>query len=98
MIAKLIDDWSRVVLLLLGRNAFAFVKNQLLLLFGVFALPGLGNGHDVLSAAAVLNDLLRRLAFVIEFPVTSGTFIGGVEDRLLEESIIHVKVLSKYSR
>src|SRR5689334_12201775 len=70
IVAKLVDDGrSRVVLLLLGREPFAFVKNYLLLLRRALAFSGLRNGCDELGAAATVDNPLRRLAVFIELPV-----------------------------
>ena len=77
VVPKLIDDCrSRVVLLLLGGEALAFVENNLLLLGGGLLLPRLRNGRDELGLATAFDDSLRRLAVLIQLPVLSWVFIG----------------------
>ena len=39
------------------------------------------------APAAVLDDLLGRLAVVIELPVSRWILVGRVEDRMVEERI-----------
>ena len=59
--SNLIDDRSRIVLLLFGRQPLAFVEDDLLLRAGLVFLR-LRDRRDEFGAAASLEDLLRRLA------------------------------------
>ena len=88
MTSELVDDRCRIVLLLLGREPLAFVEDELRLLY-VAALLRLRDRRDELGAAASLDDLLRRLALVVELPVAGGVLVGRVEDRALEEGVGH---------
>jgi hypothetical protein len=81
------------VLLLLGGKPFAFVENDVLLLRGALALPGLRNGSDEFRAAAGLDDRLSRLPIIIKLPVTRGIRVRGVENGLVEERVIDVRFL-----
>ena len=92
VVAEFIDDSrSRVVLLLLGGESLAFVEDQFCLGRLCLALPRLGDRRDELGAAAALDNPLGRLAVFIELPILSRVLIGRVENRPLEELIIHVR-------
>lgn len=67
--AQFIDDRSRVVLLRLGRESFAFVENKILLLSCALSLAGLGDRRDEFDAATGFNDALSRLALPIKLPM-----------------------------
>ena len=56
------------------------------------ALPGFWNRRDELRAAATLDNPLSRLTLVIKLPVLRRVLVGGVKDRLFEESIVHVTI------
>ena len=60
-LANPIDDRGGIVLLFLGRKSFAFVENNLLLVGRPFSLLRLWDRRDELGAAAMFDDLLRRL-------------------------------------
>jgi hypothetical protein len=94
--AQLIDDRGWIVLLLLGRETFAFVKDHLDLLSRSLALSGLWNGRDELGAAPLLDDLLGRLPFFIKLPAAKGVLVRGIEDWFLKEAICHCYLSSRY--
>ena len=56
------------------------------------ALPGFWNRRDELCAAATLDNPLCRLTLVIKLPVPRRVLVGGVKNRLFEESIVHVTI------
>ena len=87
--ANLIHHRRDVVLLLLGGKPLALVEDELLLILGRPPLLGLWDGGDELRAAPVLDDLLGRLALVIELPVLRRVLVGGVEYGLFEEAVLH---------
>src|SRR5262249_16890910 len=60
MTADLVDDRGRIVLLLLGRKALAFVENKSRLRRG-FALLRLGDRRNEFGAASIFDDALGRL-------------------------------------
>ena len=41
------------------------------------------------ARAAMLDDLLRRLALRVEFPVTLGILVRRVQNRMVEKWVIH---------
>lgn len=59
------------------------------LLSGRLALFGLRYRRDELGTATFFYDLLGGLPRGIKFPVTRGVFVRRIEDRLLEEAVIH---------
>lgn len=61
--------------LALGARAFAFLR--------------LRNRRDELRASALLDDPLRWLPLIVQFPVTLRECIRGVDDRVLEEGVAH---------
>jgi hypothetical protein len=67
--SEFIDDGRWIILLLLGGKPFALVENDRLLIGLGLDLSRLWNGSDELRAATGINDPLRRLAIVVEFPV-----------------------------
>ncbi len=91
MAAHLVDDRRGVVLLLRGRKPLALVEDHDLLRAGFLPFPRPGNGRDEFGPAAGLDDPLRRLALLVEFPMPPGTFIRRVQDRMFEEGIGHVR-------
>jgi len=89
MTTKIVDNRCGVVLLVLGGKSFAFIKDEIGLNLGLFALAGFGNGRYVFRPPACLNNSLRRLPLIIHFPMTRGVFIWRVEDRPFEEPVVH---------
>src|SRR5262245_32604425 len=85
----LVDDRSRIVLLLPGREALALIEHHLLLRGRGRALFRFGNRRDELGAPAVHDDLLRRLALRIELPVSRGVRIRRVQDGLVKKGVRH---------
>lgn len=79
-----------VIPLFRSRKPFAFIEQQCGLFSRPFALLRLWNRRNELSAAALLDDLLSRLALLIELPITSWVAVGRVENGLFEEFIIHL--------
>ncbi len=75
--ADFIDDGSGVVLLFLGRKPLAFVEDKPGLR-GRLALFRLRDRRDELGTATELDDLLRGLAGLIEFPMPPRVLVGGV--------------------
>ena len=85
-----VDDLGvAFVLLLPGREILALVEDQPFLLGSASALPRLGDGGDELGPAAALDDLLGGLAVAVQLPVPARVRVRGVEDGVLEESIVH---------
>ena len=41
------------------------------------------------APAATFDDLLRRLALVVQLPVSRRILVGRVQDRMVEEWVIH---------
>jgi hypothetical protein len=83
-----------MVLLFLRRKPFALVKNYLLLFGSPFPFSGFRNRRDKFRAAAALDNLLRRLTLIVEFPVSRWVFVRRVQDRMFEEWIGHLNVVS----
>src|SRR5450432_118033 len=90
MMAEFVDDGSLIVLLFFGGKTLAFVENDWLLIRVSLALAGFRNRRDEFGRAAMLNNQLRRLALVVKLPVAFWFGIRRVENRPLEELIIHV--------
>ena len=93
LLAHLVDDRRRVVLLRLGREPLALVENNSSCLRRALALLRLRDRRDELGAAAALDDLLRRLPVCVQLPVPRRALVGGVEDRVVEERIGHGQCL-----
>ena len=88
--AHLVDDRGGVVLLLLGREPLAFVEDDRLLRWRpAFRFFGFGIGVMNSARRRRLEDLLRRLAALIQLPVPRRAGVGGVEDRVVEERVGH---------
>ena len=87
--AQLVDDRVRVVLLLGGRDARPLVEHQPLLPRASLVLLRFGDGCDELGRATRLDDLPGGLSLRVELPVARGALVGGVEDRPLEEAVVH---------
>ena len=89
MAAHLVDDRGGIVLLLGCRKPLALVENNLLLLSWALSLLRLGDRRDELGAAPPLDDLLRRLAVLIQFPMARRAAVGRIQDRVVEERVGH---------
>ena len=94
MMAKLVDDRGLIVLLLFSGKPLAFVENDLLLIRLPLALPRPGNWRNELRAASRFDNPLRRLALVIKLPVADRFVIGRIENRPLEELVVHIWLCS----
>jgi hypothetical protein len=77
MSADFIDDRGGVVLLLLGREPLAFVEDKSCLC-GSLALLRLWDRRDEFGTASIVDDLLRGLPRLIEFPAPPRVFVGRV--------------------
>ena len=78
LLADIVDDGGRVVLLIPGREVRDGIEREALL--GRLALPllGLGNGRDELGGTAALKRALGRLTGLVQFPVCDRVFVRGV--------------------
>ena len=77
-------------MLLLCGKPLAFIKDELLLLGSRFILLlGFGDRCNELGPPAVLDDLLGRLPLVVQLPVAGGIGVGGVQNGVFEEFILH---------
>ena len=88
LLTNRIDD-GRVVVTLFLRGKF--VEQQGLLFGRTFALFRLGDRRDEIRATAGLDDLLRRLAGSVEFPMTQRVVVRRIEDRLFEKLVVHIR-------
>ena len=85
--AQVVDDRDGIVLLTaLGEGV---VHKELLLHALALVLLRLGDGDHELGDAAGWDGLLGRLPLVVQFPVLGRVGVGGVEDGVGKESIIH---------
>lgn len=73
-----IDDSGMIVLLVVGREALHFIKDQLGLDGRTFAFPGFWYRCNELCFAARGNDVVRGLALVIELPMVTGIAVRRV--------------------
>ena len=96
LLTQFVDDRSRIVLLLLGRKAFAFVKNDLLLVGGASSLLWLRNRRNKFCAAPLVDGSLRWLPSIVQLPMLRRVFIRRIQDRVFEERVNHARVV--YSR
>ena len=99
------DPGVLLVLLRAGGEPLALVEDQGFLgVLGFLGVPGfmprgalpaaflrLRDGGDEFGPAAALDDLPGRLAVRVELPMPAGIAVRGVEDRVLEESVVHVR-------
>jgi len=92
VLAQLIDDRRRVILLLFRREPFAFVEDHLLLFRSPLPLAGLRDRRDELRAPAALDDLLGRLPLGIKLPVSRRALIRRVKDGAFEKRVRHVQL------
>ena len=89
LVADTVDDRGVGVLLLLGRQPLALIKDEVRL-FGLALLLPRGRDRSYeLSRAAAINDLLRRLAARVELPMSSGVVVGRIQDRTFKKSVGH---------
>jgi hypothetical protein len=84
LIAQLVDDRRRVVLLLFGGKPFALVEYEHILLLSLLA--GLRDRCDELGFAAGVYDSLGWLPLRVEFPMSVRRIVRGVENRMLKMS------------
>jgi hypothetical protein len=85
---NLVDDRGRIVLLFGCREILALVKDEPLL-GRSFLLFWLWDGRDELGASPAFDDPLRRLAGLVEFPVTGRVFVRRIENRAIKKRIGH---------
>src|SRR5690606_1574441 len=71
-----------------------FIQAQLRLSASARALLRLRNRRDQRDFAARLDDLLGRLALLIELPVPAGVLVGRVQDGTVEEGVGHCSGVS----
>ena len=87
--AEVVDDLHQIVLLARGLQRLGHrVKDDLALA----PLLRLGDRGDEGCGAAMVDEPTRRLAALIELPVSCRVLVGRVEDRALEELGVHVAV------
>lgn len=70
------------------------VQQKRFLLLRTLLLLGIGNWRDELGGFGLINDLLRRQACLVEFPIKDWIAIRRVENRFLEELIFHCVIES----
>ena len=88
-LADAADQRSQVVLLRLGFERLrGRVEDHLAL--DAFALLRLRDRRDELDLASLREDLVRRLTARVELPVAGRVLVRRVQDRLLEESGVHL--------
>jgi len=58
-------------------------------------LPRLGNWRDELGVAPGFEDALGGLTLVVELPMPKGIGVRRIQDRMLEEAIIHLQPFAK---
>ncbi len=86
-----IDDRGVLVLLVFGRKTLALVEHHGSLLSGCpLELLRFGYRSDELGRPPMLGNLLGRLSSIVQLPVTARVLIGGVDDRLIDETIRQV--------
>jgi hypothetical protein len=93
--ADLVDNRGRIVLLLLRREALAFVEHKSRL-GGGLALLGLGDRRDEFGTAPALDDLLSGLARLIQFPMPPRGVIRRIQNRMIEEGVRHIGSRRRY--
>ncbi len=93
MAPDLVDDGRRIVLLFGRRKALALVEDEASLIRRALPPPRLGDRSDELGPPSGFYDLLSRLTFRVELPVTAGIFIGRIKDGALEERVRHCYLL-----
>src|SRR5580704_8970547 len=90
--AKIVNNRSWVVLLLLGGKALAFVKNQRVLVRLSLLLLGFRDRSDELCATPSRNNLLGGLPFAIKLPMTLRVAVRRVQNGAFKEVVIHNSV------
>src|SRR5687767_1158278 len=75
LLADQIDKRGVIVLLLRRREPLALVKRKGRLLGCTLPLPGLWDRRDELCAPARLNNLVSRLAVLVQLPMTRGILV-----------------------
>jgi hypothetical protein len=86
---QLVDDRRGVVLLLGSGNAGALIEDKSLLTLDALVLLRPRDGRDEPRVAPRLDDLPRGLAIRVELPVAARIRVRRVEDRPLEERLVH---------
>src|SRR5437899_13048382 len=86
LLAKFVNDRSRIVLLLLCRKPFPFVEYDLLLSGRSSALLWLRDRSDEFCAPTPLDDFLCGLS-VIKLPVARRVFVRRIQNGVFEERI-----------
>lgn len=86
VVADFIDNGSSFVLLRFRGKTFAFVKRQTLL--PRFPLSGLRDGGDEFGLAARVDDPLRGLAMLIQFPVLLRIFVRRIQDWMFKKRLL----------
>ena len=97
ILSNLIDDCVGVVLLsgCCNRRRFFFFKNKLALSL-VFPAPtfsGLRNGCNERRLSARIQNIVRRLAFSIQFPMLRWVLVRRIQNRPFEEVRCHERVI-----
>ena len=86
---NLINDRGLIVFLILSGQPLAFVKDDLDLSGGLFALFWFRDRREKFGAAPAIQCPLGRLAMFVQFPVPRGNLVRRVQDRMIEERIRH---------
>ena len=88
--SDLVYHWNWIVHLLGGRKASALVKDQMAVLCrNALLFSGFWNGGDVRRLATVAENFLRRLSFLVRFPVAGRAGVGGIQYRMVEKVVSH---------
>ena len=83
---QVVDDRRRVVLLAVGVELLGrLVEHELAL---AALLPGRRDRRDQGDASSLVEDAVRGLSGLVQFPVTARILVGRVQDRL-EEELVH---------
>ena len=83
---QVVDDRRRVVLLAVGLELLrCLVEDELAL---AALPPGSGDRRDQGDASSLVEDAVRGLSGLVQFPVTARILVGRVQDRL-EEELVH---------
>jgi len=86
-----IDDGSRVIFLLRGRKAFSFIEDHSRLIRRAFPFSRLRNRRNEFRTPPTVNDPLRRLALIIQFPMPAWSLIRGIKDGMVKKWIAHLE-------
>ena len=90
--AHLVDDRGLVILLFLRGKTLSLVEDHFLLRGIALPFFRFRNRRDEFRFPTRLDDLLGRLALLVEFPVPIRILVGGVEDRAVKERVVHVRI------